>query len=87
MSGLHDFFRQNGYTLHRSARRRERLPVCCRSGDWLPTHRGVRFLGARGEEVILPLVRCRFCGRQYAEAEGHYFSADNPLQFEIVPFD
>ena len=84
MSQLNNFFRQNGYTLHRSARRRERLPACCRSGDWHETNKGVRFLGKQGENVIWPLVRCPICGRQYAEAEGKYFPADNTLQFEIV---
>ena len=84
MSQLNDFFRQNSYTLHRNALRRERLPACCRSGDWRPTHRGIRFLGTHGEEVILPLVRCEICGRQYAEVDGKYFPADNPLQFDLV---
>lgn len=84
MSSLNEFFQENGYTLHRNAFRRERLPLCCRSGNWQSTHRGIRFLGKQGEELILPLVRCEICGRQYAQENGKYFPADNALQFDLV---
>ena len=86
MSGLNEHFSASGYSIHRAAVRKERLPECCRSG-LRECGMAVRYLGASGEDILLPLMKCAFCGRLYAvmeEGGNRFLPVDNPLRFEIV---
>lgn len=83
MSHLNEFFRGNGYAIHRSALRPERLPVCCRSGLRELTI-GVKTLASDGSETVVPLAECRECGRKYAVFGKKYLPIDNLMKFEVV---
>jgi hypothetical protein len=88
MGGLREHFGPGGYAIHRAFVRIGRLPRCCRSG-LEDTGRAMRYLGASGEEIPLPLRRCGTCGRIYAvDSDAHgekYMPVENLLKAEILP--
>lgn len=84
MGNLNEHFRQSGYTLHRTALRKERLPQCCRE-NLRTTNFAVQFLNQDGREEALPLTECSLCGKKYAMMrEGKFLPIKNTLQFEII---
>ena len=86
MGGLNEYFSTSGYSIHRAAVRRERLPECCRSG-LRGSGAAVKYLGQAGENILLPLLRCASCGRMYAvcdESGKRFMPVENPLRYEIV---
>lgn len=84
MGSLNEHFRQSGYTLHRTALRKERLPQCCRE-NLRATNFAVQFLTQDGREEALPLTECPLCGKKYAVMEnGKYLPIQNILQFDII---
>lgn len=85
MGTLNEHFRQSGYTLHRAALRKERLPRCCRE-NLRPHSIGIQYLDEHGEAVVLPLVSCTVCGSQFARSNERYLKIGNMRQFEVVPY-
>lgn len=83
MGSLNEHFRQSGYTLHRAALRRERLPRCCRENLHALTT-GIKFMDEGGGELLLPLTECVICGRKYAMSDEKYIVVKNLLQFDVV---
>ena len=85
MGSLSDYFNSSGsgYSIHRTALRRERLPVCCR-GNLNGCGLGIVFLGLSGEEIILPLNECCVCGRYYAVCGKKYMPVDNLLKYRTI---
>lgn len=86
MGRLNDHFRESSYTIHRSAMRRERLPMCCRD-NLKKQGIGIRWLDVDGSEIILPLMKCEICGRQYALNGEKYMAIDNLLRFDVLKYD
>lgn len=88
MGGLCEHFASGGYAIHRAFVRSGRLPRCCRSG-LEECGKAMRYLDGAGREILLPLRRCRECGRFYAvsrDAHGEkYMLVENLLKAEILP--
>lgn len=83
MVSLNEHFRNSGYTLHREALRKERLPRCCRDNlRALPI--GIKFVDRAGGEVLLPVVECASCSKKYAMSDGRYISIKNLLRFDVM---
>lgn len=83
MGNLNEHFRQSGYTLHRMAVRKERLPQCCRDNRRV-TDFAIKFMNQNGGEEALPLAECPICGKKYAMMGEKYLPIKNTLQFQII---
>ena len=83
MSSLNEHFKSVGYTFHKDAVRKQRLPQCCRE-NLKPTYIGIKYFSPGGEDVVLPVLKCSLCGRNFALFGERYIPADNLLKFDTV---
>lgn len=87
MSGLNEHFASSGYTIHRISLSSGALPECCRESE--PMGTAIRYPGGSAGDSLLPLVKCRLCGRMYAivKSDGvreRFLPVENPLRYDIV---
>lgn len=83
MSSLNEHFKSVGYTFHRNAVRKQRLPQCCRE-NLKPTAIGVKYFSSDGADAVLPVLECSVCGRKFALSGEKYIAVDNLLKFDTV---
>lgn len=86
MSSLNEHFKSVGYTFHRDAVRKARIPQCCRK-NLKPTGIGIKYFSPDGADVVLPLLECSVCGRKFAVSGEKYIAVDNILKFDTVSFE